>query len=113
MCHLVFFLPVVALPLLWLLPLGLSVPLYALAVVLAGGAYWMALKAMRAPVTTGSEALLHATGTVRSVDRRLATISLGGELWFAEPPADVLEVGDCIEVIGIEGLRLKVKRVLP
>ena len=111
MCHLILFLPIVALPLFWLLPIGVSVPLYALAVVLAIGAYWMALKAMHAPITTGAEALLHTTGTVRSVDRRLATISLGGELWFADPPADVLTIGDCVEVTGMEGLRLKVKRV--
>ena len=111
MCHLVLFLPIIALPAFWLLPLGVAVPLYAVAVGLALWAYWMAFSAMRAPAMTGAEALLHTAGTVRSVDQRLAAISLGGEIWFAEPPADGLKVGDRVEVIGMEGLRLEVKKV--
>ena len=47
MCHLTLFLPIVALPVLWLLPSGISVPLYAALVVLAVWACWLALEAMR------------------------------------------------------------------
>jgi membrane protein implicated in regulation of membrane protease activity len=111
MCHLILVLPLAALPLLWLLPAGVSIPLYAAALVAAAWAYWLALRAMRAPVTTGVEALLHAVGTVRSLDGRRAAICLGSELWFTQPSVDPLAVGDRVEVLGMEGLQLKVRRI--
>ncbi len=72
MCHLILALPFVALPMLWLLPPGIGIPLYGFIVALAIWVYALAFKAMRRPVTTGAEALMNAIGTVRSADRRTA-----------------------------------------
>jgi membrane protein implicated in regulation of membrane protease activity len=111
MCHLILALPVVALPLLWLLPPAASVPIYAALVVLAVGVYWLALKAMRAPVTTGAEALLRAVGTVRSVDGQRAAVWVASELWLTESSPEPLAVGDRVEVVGLDGLRLQVRTI--
>lgn len=111
MCHLVLALPVIALPLLWLLPVATAGPIYAAVVLLSAAVYWLVLKAMRAPVTTGIETLLHAVGTVRSIEGRGAAVWVASELWLTEPSADALALGDRVEVVGIDGLRLAVRKV--
>lgn len=83
MCHLILALPFIALPMLWLLPLSIGVPLYGVVLALAVAVYVMAFRTMRRPVTTGTQALMHAVGTVRSVDPRLAQVWVASESWSA------------------------------
>jgi len=111
MCHLILALPFVALPMLWLLPLGIGVPLYSVVASLAIAAYVMTFKAMRRPVTTGAEALMNAVGTVSAVDQRAAYVWVQSEQWAATCADAVLAVGDSVEVIGLEGLTLQVRRL--
>lgn len=111
MCHLILLLPVVALPMLWLLPLSIGIPLYGVVLALAIGAYVMVFKAMRLPVTVGVEALMKAVGTVRSVDRRTARVWVASESWSATCADEDLAIGDTVEVIGCEGLTLQVRRL--
>jgi len=110
MCHLILLLPVVALPVFWLLPAGEAFVVYAAATVFSIGVYWLVLQAMRAPVVTGIEALLHQIGTVRSVDGRKASVWVASELWSAETEPGALKVGDAVEVVGAVGLRLHVRK---
>ncbi len=110
MCHLILLLPVVALPVFWLLPTGDAVVLYAAVIAASIGVYWLVLQAMRAPVVTGIEALLHKTGTVRSVDGRKASVWVSSELWSAEGEPGALKVGDAVEVVGTTGLLLQVRK---
>lgn len=111
MCHLILALPFVALPMLWLLPWSVGIPLYGIVVVLAVAAYVMTFRAMRLPVTAGAEALMQAIGTVRSVDRRAAYVWVVSELWSATCADGKLAVGDTVEVIGRDGLTLQVRRL--
>ncbi|MCG6875281.1 MAG: NfeD family protein [Betaproteobacteria bacterium] len=113
MCHLVLALPFLALPVFWLLPEGEAVALYVLVLGVTGAVYWLAVRAMRAPVVVGIGTLLRAIGTVRATDGRKASVWVGSELWSAEPQEGALAVGDVVEVVGFEGLRLIVKKVLP
>src|SRR3972149_9130732 len=111
MCHLVLALPLVALPVLWLLPFNAAVPLYGMVVALSIVVYILAMKAMRMPVSTGAEALLHAFGTVRSAEGRKATVWIQSELWSAESGSETLVEGDQVEVVGMDGLTLKVRKL--
>jgi membrane-bound ClpP family serine protease len=113
MCHLILALPFVALPVLWLLPAGEGIAVYAVALAVTGAVYWLAVKAMRTPVQIGTETLLHAVGTVRAVDGRKGAIWVASELWSAEFAEGVPAVGDAVEVVGIDGLRLVVRKVVP
>jgi membrane protein implicated in regulation of membrane protease activity len=113
MCHLILLLPIIALPVFWLLPAGDASSIYAAVLVVSIGVYWLAVQAMRAPVITGIGALMHAIGTVRNVDGRKVSVWVGSELWSAEPEQGLLRVGDAIEVVGAEGLVLKVRKVGP
>lgn len=110
MCHLMLMLPVIALPVFWLLPAGDAGVVYAAVTAASVGMYWLILQAMRAPVVTGVEALLHKTGTVRSVDGRRASIWVASELWSTETEPGALNVGDAVEIVGTVGLVLQVRK---
>jgi len=105
--------PVLALPALWLLPLGEGLAAYATVLVLSIAVYWLTVKAMRAPLQIGTETLLHAVGTVRAVDGRRGAIWVASELWSADFGDDSLAIGDRVEVIAIEGVRLIVRKAPP
>lgn len=109
MCHLILLLPIIALPMLWLLPLGIGVPLYSLVLILAFSVYVMVFRVMRRPVAAGPEVLMHAIGEVRSVDRDRVHVSVLSEQWAAACSEGVLVVGDIVEVIGRDGLTLQVR----
>ncbi len=80
MCHLVLALPVIALPLLWLLPLGIAVPVYAVTVAISIAVYAVAIIAARMPARNGFEAMLGATGLVVRQEGRQAVLQIPGEL---------------------------------
>lgn len=109
MCHLILFLPVLALPVFWLLPPGLSVPTYAVALILSAGIYWLAIRALHRPVTCGSEALIRRQGTVIQAgpDPR---IQIGAEIWRAKADK-ALPVGAKVEIVGRDELVLLVRPV--
>lgn len=111
MCHLVLALPFLALPVLWLLPLEVSIVFYVAVVALSAVVYVLALKAMRMPVSTGAESLLHATGCVRVADRHNLTVWIQSELWSAESTGAECVEGDYVEVVAVDGLTLKVRKL--
>ncbi len=71
-----------------------------------------AIRAQRRPVEVGSEALVGRIGDVRSELAPVGMIHVAGELWSAEIDAgqDHLAVGTRVEVVSVEGLRLRVRR---
>lgn len=107
MCHLVLLMPVVALPVFWLLPLYLAVPVYLVVLVLSAGVYWLAIRAMQLPLTCGGPALLHCRGEVVALGRH-PKVRLGGEIWGAESEFR-LHSGEFVEVIGRNNLTLVVR----
>lgn len=107
MCHLLFALPFIALPLFWLVPLPVAIPLYALALLVAVATYVYAYAASRRPVEIGRERLYGINGTVLDVDPMLR-VKVDGDIWRANCP-DTLTVGDPVRVVGIHGLTLSVR----
>jgi membrane-bound ClpP family serine protease len=110
MCHLLLLLPVLALPVFWLWPPAISVPVYAAIVTLSLSVYGMVLKAMHRPVETGKEGILHATGVVVSDAGEPLVVRIESELWDATCADRQLRRGDRVRVVGIEGLTLRVIR---
>jgi membrane-bound serine protease (ClpP class) len=73
-----------------------------------------AVRALRAPVKTGTQSLIGTHGSVRSVLNPRGTVQVSGELWSAElvdPSQGPLPPFTAIEVVEIDGVRLKVRRV--
>jgi membrane protein implicated in regulation of membrane protease activity len=109
-CHVLLVLPLLALPVFWLLPPGFAVPIYAVVLLLSGGTYAAALKAMHKPVVTGKDAIVHGEGVVeRSVDGVLS-VRILGERWAARAEGQELVPGNHVTVVGMDGLTLCVKR---
>jgi len=109
LCHLLLLLPIVALPVFWLLPPVVAVPLYAVATCIALLVYGAAIKAMRRPVVTGREHMLGSRGKVVRAEGGHLTLNVDGELWAGICAARQLEVGDRVSVVGMDGLRLRVE----
>ena len=72
-----------------------------------------ALRAQRRPVITGQESLGGKTGIAMTVLDPTGQVQAAGELWTAEAVdgSGPIHKGERVEVVSVEGLRLKVKRL--
>jgi inner membrane protein len=113
MCHLLLLLPVLALPVFWLWPLSIAVPVFTVALVPSIAVYVLAMQTMRLPRLNGADGIVGRTGRVVRADRRGVTLQLGGEYWGADADDGNFEVGDRALVTGIDRLRLKVRKRAP
>lgn len=110
MCHILLLMPVLALPLFWFVPLPIAAPVYGAILIVSGWVYFLAIRAMHRPVRTGMEALLLNTGEVIGKKNGVFQVRVRNEIWNAVS-TDSLRPGDCIEVVTLEGMRLKVRRI--
>lgn len=110
MCHIALLLPLLALPVLWIWPLAVSVPVYAVVALVSALVYWYAILAMRRPVETGAEGMIGATGEVAEGHGTSFVVRIGGEIWSGRSAA-ALHPGDRVEVIAVERLVLMVRRL--
>jgi membrane-bound serine protease (ClpP class) len=92
-----------------------SIPL-VIGVGLATGVFFLvvltfALRAQRRPVEVGAEALIGRIGEARTTLAPQGMIHVAGELWSAsiEPGSSELQSGERVEVVGVDGLRLRVR----
>ena len=77
------------------------------------GILMFALRALRVPISAGVESFVGKTGTARTlVDGSGGQVQLQSELWSAESVdgSETIGKGDKVEVVGIQGLRLKVRK---
>jgi len=111
MCHLILVgLPLLALSAFWFMPFALALPTFILLIAATFLFYAYLVKAARRPVITGLEAMQHALGRVRSVQGESAAIWVNSELWSAQAGEELHE-GDQVEVVAVDGLRLRVRRL--
>jgi membrane-bound serine protease (ClpP class) len=93
-----------------------SLPLVILVALLIGIAFAVivgfALRAQKTRIRTGTESMPGRTGTAVSSVGRTGQVQAAGELWSAEavPGSEPIRKGDRVEVVKVEGLRLKVKK---
>jgi membrane protein implicated in regulation of membrane protease activity len=109
MCHLILMLPVLGLPVFWLLPLSEALPIYGVILALSILVYVYVMRAMHQPVETGAEEILHSTGKVVEVGAKDVSVRVHSEMWRAVS-AEKLKPGDLVEIVGIDGLQLRVRK---
>ncbi len=68
------------------------------------------VRAQRARIATGGEALIGAPAEVVEVDGTSVQVLVHGEIWNATPERGTLEPGDAVHVIGRDGLNLRVRK---
>ncbi|MBI2217696.1 MAG: NfeD family protein [Candidatus Rokubacteria bacterium] len=108
-CHLVFALPLLALPVFWVLPLPQALAVYVPVSALALGTGVVAVRALVAPATTGPEAMRGRRARVATTDGRRHVVKVDDELWTASC-RDALGPGDRVVIVDVEGLTLRVRR---
>ena len=110
MCHVLLLLPLVALPVFWIAPLAIALPVYGVVLALSAAIYWYAVQAMRRPVQTGAEVLVGEIGEV--VESRGANLFVRArsEVWHARSAAQLRE-GDRVKVVAVEDLTLRVQKL--
>ncbi|MBU2536204.1 MAG: NfeD family protein [Chloroflexi bacterium] len=113
MCHLILFMPVLALPIFWLMPLSSAIPTYMIIGMITALLYWLIAKAMGRQPETGSESLIGATAEVVSQfgpsNHAQYLVRSHGELWTASSP-DAITTGETVSVTAVNGIRLVVRR---
>jgi len=70
---------------------------------------WFVVRAHRAKVITGREGMLGLEGTALSDIDPTGQVSIHGEIWQAEAE-DPIHAGEAVVAVGVEGLRLRVRR---
>ena len=70
-----------------------------------------AIRAQLLPVEVGREALIGRTGESRTALTPTGMVHVAGELWTAilEDESESLKSGERVEIVGVDGLRLRVK----
>ena len=109
MCHLVLLMPIIALPVFWLIPLNFAVPIYAVIALITGLVYWLITKSMMKPLSTGAESLIGINAEVvsRLGPNNKYLVQSGGELWTAHS-ANSLQPGERVNIAAVDGIRLVV-----
>lgn len=113
MCHLILFMPVLALPIFWLMPPSSAIPIYIIIALTAAFLYWLIARAMGRQPETGSESLIGTTAKVVSqfgpADHAQYLVRSRGELWTAIS-TDAITTGEIVSVSAVNGIRLVVRR---
>jgi membrane-bound serine protease (ClpP class) len=108
-CHLIFFAPILALPLFWLVPLAVALPAYVAVLFFTGLVLWPAVVALRRPLVTGREAMVGARGETLTALNPGGLIRCQGEVWRAQAEG-FIAAGERVHVLGVERLRVHVAR---
>ncbi len=114
MCHVALAMPIIALPIFWLLPPKFAIPIYVLIAVISSLLYWQITRSMKKPVTTGAESLLNTKAEVVSKSSPLGytkyLVRTGGEIWSASSVVS-LQPGEIVSVVAVDGLKLVIEPV--
>ena len=93
-----------------------SVPLVISIGILIGGLFFgiliFALRARHTPIQIGVEKYIGLAGTAKSWHEASGQVQVESELWSAEavPDSEKIGKGDKVEVVEVQGLRLKVRK---
>ncbi len=114
-CHAVLLLPLLGLPLFWLLPLGYALPINMATWLAAPFLYRMIRRAMRKSPADGFRSLIGTQGEVVSKletgrsAKYLVRAKGEGELWSAYS-TDVLDIGEWVNIVAVRGIGIVIER---
>ena len=105
--------PVLALPIFWLMPPSSAIPIYTIIGLTTALLYWLIAKAMGRQPETGSESLIGVMAEVVSqfgpAGHAQYLVRSHGELWTASSP-DAITTGETVSIAAVDGIRLVVRR---
>lgn len=111
MCHVVLLLPLLTLPVFWILPFALALPVYGMLVVASAVIYWQIMQAMSRPVQNGAEAMVGEIGVIMESQEKDLLVCVRSEIWHATCPTS-LRQGDRVKAVAVgEHLTLQVQQL--
>ncbi len=116
MCHLILLMPVLGLPLFWLLPLGYALPINIVLVLISVFLYFLIVRAMKEPIQDGFQSLIGIEAEVVSKQvpdnpgRYLVRAKGEGELWSGYS-TDALDIGEWVSIVAVKGIGVVVERM--
>ena len=110
MCHVLLLLPLLALPVFWLMPFAAALPVYGVVLASSAAIYWYAIQAMRRPVETGAEGMVGEIGEVIESRGANLFVRARSETWHAKSAAELRE-GDRVKVVAVDELTLRVQKL--
>jgi membrane protein implicated in regulation of membrane protease activity len=112
MCHSILFLPLLGLPIFWLMPLSFALPSYSVIVLISVFLYWFIAKSMKQPLQDGFQSLIGTEAEVVSeMGSNYSTkylVRSQGELWRAYA-SERLQPGDQVSIVAVKGIGLVVQ----
>ena len=111
MCHLILFLPAFALPVFWIFPFNIALPLYLIVIGISFFLYFKIFQAMHQEVQTGQEAMLGKKGLAVEDIAPEGKIQYNGEIWDATAKGKRFFKGDQVRICGVRGLLLLVEEM--
>lgn len=109
MCHLIFFAPVLALPVFWLLPMSVALPIYGVVLAATALVAWPVVVAWRRPSVTGAEGMQGAKGEALTELNPHGLIRCQGEVWSATAD-EPISAGERVRVVAVDRLHAQVSR---
>lgn len=109
MCHLVFFAPLLALPLFWFLPFSVALPIFGSVLGVTALIAWPVVTAMRRPQLTGPEGIIGARGEALTELNPHGLVRCQGEVWSATAE-EPIPGGERVRVVAVDRLHLRVTR---
>lgn len=110
MCHVLWLLPILGLPLFWVLDFGVALPLYLGLLGITAGATMLAVGVMRKPASSGIEAMHGSTAEAVEDLRPRGKVQYRHQLWYASASTPVTK-GETVRIVGNRGLCLLVEKV--
>jgi membrane-bound ClpP family serine protease len=99
---------------LWLLKIPISLPIIIFLVLLFGTTVFIMHKAVIPALhrrkAIGSEGMIGLKGRVTEPLTPVGTVRVGDEYWRAKSVGENVAVGEEVEIVGLEGLTLRVSR---
>jgi len=104
-------LPIIALPVFWLLPLRSAIAIYVLSLLSSGWMFWLMRTNMKRPAVMGAESLIGKDADVASRSGQYGSsyqVRVRGELWSADSDED-LQPGETVVIVAVKGNKLIVR----
>lgn len=112
MCHLVLLAPILALPVFWLLPSSVAVPIYGAVLVLTALIAWPVVVAWRRPQMTGAEGMIGAKAETLTELNPHGLVRCQGEVWSATAN-EPIPGSERVRVLAVDRLHARVTRYVP
>ena len=111
MCHLILFLPVLALPVFWFFPFSTALTIYLISAGFSTLLYFLIFKAMMMKPRVGKEAMLGKTVEVIKDIAPEGKIKYASEIWNAIADGKKFLIGEKVIIYGFWGLNVLVKEI--